>query len=371
MIGVIRYMMASGRGRASAWRVRLASALRWGVRIGVLVYVAGILLWLVLRALWPDSRWWALALANTFALYLFLPLIPLLPFAWWARGRRIARLLLIPGALFLWQFGELLLPPLPTPTREGPTITVMTFNVWGYNGEPKAIASSIRRADPDIVFLQELNWWLGDELQEALEGRYPYAILPSPFRGSLAILSRHPLRAAQWIQPPGTWRGAQYAVVELAGRRIHLLNLHFISSSGILNWGSPRSGIERTYARREREARAYRALIAGLEGPIIVAGDLNTTDQTTAYRSLMRGLRDAYRVAGWGWGHTYPARPQRWGRLSIPARLLRIDYIAYSPADFDAERAYLGPWDGVSDHLPVVARLRLRAPAAYEPGRPP
>jgi endonuclease/exonuclease/phosphatase (EEP) superfamily protein YafD len=39
--------------------------------------------------------------------------------------------------------------------------------------------------------------------------------------------------------------------------------------------------------------------------------------------------------------------------------MARIDYIFYSP-DLQATAAWLGPWDGRSDHRPVIARLALK-----------
>jgi endonuclease/exonuclease/phosphatase (EEP) superfamily protein YafD len=38
--------------------------------------------------------------------------------------------------------------------------------------------------------------------------------------------------------------------------------------------------------------------------------------------------------------------------------VVRIDHIFHSE-DWRAEAAWVGEWDGSSDHLPVVARLRL------------
>ncbi len=342
--------------------LRITAILRFLAQTLIVTYTTGIAIWLIARVIWPDSRWWGLALANTFAFYLFAPLIVLLPAAWWTRGRWTLRAILIPTAAFLWMFGPLFVPRLPLPSQaSGPTITVMTFNVWGYNGRPQAIASAIRQVNPDIVILQELNWWLMDDLQKALDGKYPFAASPRGYLGGAqGVLSRYPILSTEWIVPPGVWRWAQYAEIDVNGRRVHVLNIHLSSTSGAINWRDLIERVKRTYAQRELEARQFQEFLASLDGPVIVAGDFNTTDQTTAYRLLTRGLKDAFRVAGWGLGHTYPARTWHFGRFRVPARLVRIDYITYSAADFDAIHARVGPSDGVSDHLPVVAQLRLR-----------
>lgn len=48
-------------------------------------YTIAMALWLVMRALFFDRFWW-LALANTVAVYLFLPLVLLIPLALWCRA---------------------------------------------------------------------------------------------------------------------------------------------------------------------------------------------------------------------------------------------------------------------------------------------
>ncbi|HEY64444.1 MAG TPA: hypothetical protein G4O02_07715 [Caldilineae bacterium] len=338
----------------------MKAALRMLSVILATAYSGGIILWLVLRVILPDSRLWCLAVANTFAEYLFLPLVPIILAAWMARSRWALATTAVPLAVFLWMFGPLFLPRLPPPRVEGRPLIIMTFNVWGFNRNAQAIASVIRQVDPDIVLLQEFRGWVVTDLAEELGDAYPYHDLPDAYltKGSLGIFSRYPIVSAQRLLLPDVWRPILYTILEVDGQRIHVFNLHLISSSRVFRWGSSPRYIERTYERRELAATRLQKFIATLEGPIIVAGDLNTTPQTTTYRILTTDLKDAFYTVGWGFGHTYPARSRRIRRTLIPARLLRIDHILYS-SHFEAVRAYVGPWDGISDHLPVVAELRL------------
>ena len=62
-------------------------------------------------------------------------------------------------------------------------------------------------------------------------------------------------------------------------------------------------------------------------------------------------LTDAFAVAGRGYGHTFPRVLPMW----------RIDYVLIS-AHWTAERCAVGRVGG-SDHLPLVADLRLTRPA--------
>src|SRR5262245_8220686 len=72
-------------------------------------YVCGILLWFGLRLFFFDGPW-LLALLNTIAFYLFLPLAFLLPMALLRRRWRLLFGLIAPCAIFATLFGPLLLP---------------------------------------------------------------------------------------------------------------------------------------------------------------------------------------------------------------------------------------------------------------------
>jgi endonuclease/exonuclease/phosphatase family metal-dependent hydrolase len=95
------------------------------------------------------------------------------------------------------------------------------------------------------------------------------------------------------------------------------------------------------------------------DGPVLLLGDLNMTDQSPAYRFLAAELQDAHRQAGWGFGFTYPYR-LRLGGLPVPGPVVRIDYILFS-------EHYCATWTrvacgGGSDHCYLVAELHRSAP---------
>lgn len=77
------------------------------------------------------------------------------------------------------------------------------------------------------------------------------------------------------------------------------------------------------------------------------------TDQSPGYRELRRRLLDAYREAGWGFGHTFPDMEVR--SMPTPFPLVRIDYIFHS-RDMRASRSYVGDRGG-PDHRFLVAEL--------------
>jgi endonuclease/exonuclease/phosphatase (EEP) superfamily protein YafD len=99
-------------------------------------------------------------------------------------------------------------------------------------------------------------------------------------------------------------------------------------------------------------------MVDGQPEPLVLLGDLNSAPMSEVYGTLSARLTDAFTEAGWGAGHTWPAEGGNFYNIPHPPRLVRIDYVFHS-AEWRAEEARVGGWDGVSDHHPVVARLRL------------
>ncbi len=83
---------------------------------------------------------------------------------------------------------------------------------------------------------------------------------------------------------------------------------------------------------------------------------MNATPFHRAYRILESELIDVWQNHGDGAGFTWPGGERRLMGIPIPAWLVRIDYIFISN-DLTCTGASVGPWDGVSDHRPVVATI--------------
>ncbi|MDP8924522.1 MAG: endonuclease/exonuclease/phosphatase family protein, partial [Chloroflexota bacterium] len=111
--------------------------------------------------------------------------------------------------------------------------------------------------------------------------------------------------------------------------------------------------------RRLAEVRRLCEMIDSIEGPLLVMGDFNFTERSEDYALVARRLTDAYRVAGRGLGHTFPAWLTFAGRLPTPFPSVRLDHVWHSE-HFRTVNARLGPTAG-SDHHPVIVRLARRA----------
>jgi vancomycin resistance protein VanJ len=315
-------------------------------------YILLIALWLVLRLLFFDSLWW-LALVNTVAEYLFLPLPALLLAGLWRRAWGLLLGLCLPALAFAALFGALFLPKPAVGLTDGEHgITAMTFNVLTTNKDAAAIVGAIRAVNPDIVGFQELTRARKTAISAALEADYPYHTLLPPERfPAVGLMSRFPIEHVERFPlPPLDF--ALHAVLLVDGARLHVFVVH-LSPNGL-----GRNPVDQ-YVRLAKERFAQRAAevtrleqaLRALREPALLLCDCNLTDTSQAYAQLATFMSDSFREAGWGFGHSsFSRRP--------PFQAQRLDYIWHSD-QLVALEATVGP-DGGSDHRPMVARLALR-----------
>ena len=315
-------------------------------------YIALIAFWLLSRFLVFD-QFWPLALLNTVAEYLFLPIPLLIILSIWRRQWAPMLLLLLPVIAFAGLFGGLFWPPLPRPTQlqEESLITVMSFNVLHENQNYDAIVSSIKAASPDLIGFEELTPEIAQAIDQRLKTEYPYGTLQGMEEGrSAGVLSRFPIEKDEWFSlPPRDI--ALHTVITIEERQVHVFVVH-LSPNNFFEYPVTEFiplVIER-YGRRAVEVNLLEAEIGALTEPVLLLCDCNLTDTSEAYAHLNSFLDDSFHEVGWGLGHTlHPP--------GFPFPVQRIDYVWHSD-DFVALEAFVGQAGG-SDHLPIVAKLKL------------
>ncbi|NJN66960.1 MAG: hypothetical protein HC884_09750 [Chloroflexaceae bacterium] len=306
-------------------------------------------------------------LLNSFALYFFLPLPVIGLVALLVRKRVVGVGLVLALALGLAFYGELFVPRLPGGPAGGTTLTVMTYNRLGFNLDTEGIAEAIHAAGADIIVLQELNPAVASVLQRDLAAAYPYQELdPRDGVVGMGTISRFPLQRIEtslgrsWVGRP------QLLTMDFGGTPVTVLNFH-ASPPALASPFAPggQALMNQIVRRREQQAQVIADLAREHPGPFLAAGDLNAGDLSDAYAIITRELKDTWREAGWGFGHTFPgaamhgsSRPIVAG-FYVPMWLVRIDYVFHSD-DWQALSARIGPWDGQSDHRPIIATLALR-----------
>ena len=326
------------------------------------VYSIGLFGWTILSRCCGD-RWWWLFLLNTFAVYLFIPVPILLIIALILRRRKIWISLVPTVILTTCFYGILFLPKLSWNSYPEQNITVMTYNVLGFNEQLVEIITAIQAAEADVVTIQELNPSLAQLIEQELTAEYPHQVLdPQVGVCGMGIISRYPLSTVKQDLSSPYWCGkSQLLKMQFKNTPVFLVNFHAIPPSLL----GDTEGLEWTARQREQQIRMIAEFIEAYSEPVIVLGDLNAAEQSTAYNIITASLSDSWRNGGWGLGHTFPgaaspgsSRPKIGGVL-VPMWLVRIDYIFHSD-DWETQKAWLGPWDSSSDHRPVVARLTYR-----------
>jgi endonuclease/exonuclease/phosphatase (EEP) superfamily protein YafD len=241
-------------------------------------------------------------------------------------------------------------------------LRVMTFNIKDYvtlrhPGGLQEISSEISRQDPDILVLQDaravMRIGATSRAQHALFGErqiFSY--------GQYVIASRFPLRDCNhgeitFRQQPHSYI---HCVVVFGTNEFDVVTAHFITPRFGLNATreDPWRGISQwreNVADRMTQATQLAADLRVRTRPLLVAGDLNAPATSLVVRTLLdTGLRDAFSVAGVGFGHT-------WGHsLRFGLSFLRIDHILVSP-EFHVDNCFVG--GTASAHRPVVADLHI------------
>ncbi|MDE6445977.1 MAG: endonuclease/exonuclease/phosphatase family protein [Alistipes sp.] len=251
------------------------------------------------------------------------------------------------------------------------TFKVMTFNVRNFydmegGSSVDRVVALIDSLRPDIVCLQEFNRRLAGRSERfaALTDKYEVAHfgLGEEAEVRQMILSRSRMLRSGLVLASGA---SVWADVKVGDDTVRVFNSHlhstaikaadndYITGHGFIG-DTARETKFRSIAGRLRHTAALRAVqVDSIVGAMreararrIVCGDFNDTPMSYAYRSMSRGLRDAFAECGEGYSYTYR------GFFDM----LRIDYVLATP--HYGVLSYEVPEADCSDHYPVVVRLK-------------
>jgi endonuclease/exonuclease/phosphatase (EEP) superfamily protein YafD len=295
------------------------------------------------------SFWWLFDLAAHFRFQYLGALLLLFVVSLILRRRKLALLCAVFGLinaaviLPLWQPDKSAIP------SAGQRLRVLTFNVHTANGNKTGVLEVIRAAKADVVALQEVDGEWMDALK-LLRAEFPFIVEePREDNFGICVFSRLPITGSNVFH----WGGAEVPSISCQVR-VEDQTVTVIATHPL-----PPVGRERSVFRDEQLGLLARH-VAGLSGPVIVMGDLNTTPWGVSFRGLLAesGLRDSSR--GHGWQPTWPAFMQL---LFIP-----LDHVLVSPNIAVISRS-VGKNAG-SDHRPVMADLLVpgrTTPAEHSP----
>lgn len=255
-------------------------------------------------------------------------------------------------------------PEEPSSSDDETTVTVMTYNIWGAKpggrtkADLEAIAEVIKRADPDIVALQEVDKFttrnttpegkpidMAKELGELTNMDYFFAKAENFYEGEYgdAILSKLPIKEEKGfnleVTPElgGERRSVARILVEKDEKDFYFISTHFDHLSNEAN--------------RVKQATDFVALAETFDKPTIVGADFNATPNSNP----MAILRTHF---------TYGCMDTNCGQPTFstedPNRT--IDYLIYTPGNAFSSQLYnVYTWaKSESDHFPVLATFKLK-----------
>ena len=249
------------------------------------------------------------------------------------------------------------------------SLIIATYNVARFANEvspfrSESILAEMRRQQVEILCLQEYRDHSGDRSNtERYQQFYPYKAVGAD---DMVIFSRFPILDSQTISfGEGTNNSAQWAELNVRGRRLRIINVH-LQTTGIsrslrlaqkanyqgqkvegnkllrMIYGNYTQGM----AIRGEQAELVAAVRDESQVPCILCGDFNDVPYSYVYRTLKGDMTDGFQECGTGYMYTFT------GKKSV-----RIDYI------FHDEQlnglAYYKQNLSFSDHLPVYMKIGL------------
>lgn len=316
--------------------------------LGVWFFVLSVVLYFILR-LWPGDQLPAVRLTNYLMPWLLCGLVPAFIVACLGRRKWLAMVLSLPSLFIGFTYAPLFRVHPDTALAVQQPIKIMSYNVWRKNKNMSAVAKIIRQEKPDILLVQELGLNQIPTFIEALNGLYPDAEFHLAYERRLlqAVVSRYPIISSRALPDMGQ---AQKVLIQLPQSQLSVFNVH------PQHWAWPLR-LHQVTALMEEE-------IAKTDGPLILGGDFNTTEQGQTYRFINEFLHNAHWEGGFGFGFSFPANVYCFNRKISTPPLVRIDHIFYNN-HFSINKAGTLQESGDSDHLPVVAELFLSAPKEF------
>lgn len=160
------------------------------------------------------------------------------------------------------------------------TITMMTHNLFGMNYEMEKVRAAILAEKPDIIVFQEYFGEQATDLHPLLIAEYPFFVrCRGGKRANLGLYSKLPFEQVDDGACPnnayGTTRTAHILATFQApnGKPFSVLTTH-------MDWPFP-------IQRQSDQLRALTEVISKVDGPLIVAGDFNSTPWSYALRDFV------------------------------------------------------------------------------------
>ncbi len=271
------------------------------------------------------------------------------------------------------------------------TYNVRNFDLFNYTGSwkinhknRKNIISFLQKESPDIICFQEYvfeengHFKTGDTLKKLLTAsniHEHFTTKSNSYHYGVATMSAYPIinkgviTFAEQSNNVCIYSDIKFMDDTIRVYNAHLASIHFTIedykfTKRLTNLNDAehqkefKKGfirimrlLKNAFQRRADQAKILSKHLKSSPYPVIICGDFNDTPISYTYRSVAKGLNDAFVVAGKGFGVTY--------KKIFPN--FRIDYILFS--DFFEVLNYETIPVKYSDHHPIKAYLKVADPS--------
>lgn len=322
--------------------------------------------------------------------YPFFLIVNLLFLCYWIIQLKKEILISLIVILLGWNHLNNLLPlnlkeaKIPTTLSSDRMFKVLSYNVKGFDNykwtsDPQTkeeIIGFIKQQEPDFLCFQEYYTSnragqshnnISNQLRSLSESAVYFTTDQSNRNGfGIVSFSRYPIIKKSRIPFNTSFNAAMYTDILFHSDTVRIFNIHlqsirfrqedyaFIDTvslkysnqqmRGLRNIGSQ---LKKAFALRAEQANMISNYIRDSPHPVVVMGDFNDTPQSYSYRKIKKGMHDAFRVSGRGFGNTYAGE--------LPS--FRIDYIMYSNPLISYQFKRIKT--DYSDHFPIITWLYL------------
>lgn len=240
-------------------------------------------------------------------------------------------------------------------------LSVMSYNVRLFNlynwipekGIETKIVDFIKSKAPDVLSLQEYHPHKNINLSfykykfEKLSGK--------KMRYGQAIFSQYPIINSGSVEFPNTGNNAIFIDIVRDKDTLRIYNVHLQSHRIDADFGNLTKEdsqwifkrVEQTFKMQQAQSELFLEHKNACPYKMIICGDFNNSAFSYVYKEIKGDLKDAFQMAGNGFGRTYDFK-------FFP---VRIDFI-FSQKDFEV--TYFKTFDNkYSDHYPLFANFKL------------
>lgn len=176
-------------------------------------------------------------------------------------------------------------------------LRVITHNVSALNTSTQQTAEALLDADADLIAIEEIEDDARAILEDTFAPDYPHVA----DGGTVGLWSKYPILSSERLDLGLSWPRALRALVDTEQGQVAVYVVHLASVRvGVVGFES---------AQRDTAIGLLAEQVA--DDPVrqvLVMGDLNGSSYDRALTPLLDQVRSAQRIAGRGFGFTWPAR---------------------------------------------------------------